>query len=742
MSTYDLSPDELSELLSGFTPEIPGCRVLRMIGRGGMSFVYLGVQESLARQVAIKVIAPLSLKDEVSMARFEKEARTIAKLQHPCIVQVFAVGRSEQGLLYYLLPYLPKGHLGQRDLTHNDAGVIEVMRALLWALDYAHANGVVHRDVKGENVLFDNADRPLLADFGIAASNRDRARVTSEGLAVGSTAHMAPEQARAEQVDGRADLYSLGVLTFEKVTGHLPFQNSDDLGLALMHAMDPVPRLPPEKQHWQAFIDTAMAKRPDDRFQNAREMMAALERVVDQAKPDAEENVRTQAHPSGATSARSRFRPRNVAIALSGIAVLATVLAIGWLRPFSLALVTEAPKVTAAPSPDAIDRASSPLSTVAISSPSETDSALLLPDPMPLAPGEREVAAAQDQIARRRLTQPSGDNAYDSLRAAHQADPGVAQLSRVGQRWLSAATPFISAGVEAGTDESAAALFTRARTLADELVLRESAAWIDLEAAVVAATASRLRGALASGDLEALRRIKANATQWGLASARFEPFWSQSIVRAKPGDALRLGETSMVLARLATSNRPGLAVLPHAVTRQEYAAFVAATGHASARCRIRTAMMTLKRRTWDRPGFEQQGSHPVVCVSAADAAAYANWLGQRDGQQYRLPRAEEWRALGLDGATPACRGRCEGTVPITATAKLASGVRVHTGSAREWSADCREGCSQRLSLGSSWRDTSVGADARAADAVKSGDGYDDIGFRLMRDVSAAELEQR
>jgi serine/threonine-protein kinase PpkA len=131
MSTPELSPDELTELLSGLTPEIPDCRVLRLIGRGGMSFVYLGVQESLERQVAIKVIAPRALKDEVSKARFEREARTIAKLQHPCIVGIYAVGRSEQGLLYYVLPYLAKGHLGQRDLTRDDGAVVEVVRALL-----------------------------------------------------------------------------------------------------------------------------------------------------------------------------------------------------------------------------------------------------------------------------------------------------------------------------------------------------------------------------------------------------------------------------------------------------------------------------------------------------------------------------------------------------------------------------------------------------------------------------------
>src|SRR5688500_15759383 len=121
MSTPELSPDELTELLSGLTPEIPGYRVMRLIGRGGMSFVYLGLQESLDRQVAIKVIAPHALKDDISKARFEKEARTIAKLQHPCIVGIHAVGRTEEGLLYYVLPYLARGHLGLRNLTGDDA---------------------------------------------------------------------------------------------------------------------------------------------------------------------------------------------------------------------------------------------------------------------------------------------------------------------------------------------------------------------------------------------------------------------------------------------------------------------------------------------------------------------------------------------------------------------------------------------------------------------------------------------
>ena len=178
MQSEELSPEELSALLTSYMPDIPGYRVMRRIGKGGMSYVYLGVQESLDRQVAVKVMSPDALTDEKSKQRFEHEARTIAKLEHPCIVGIHEVGRTPQGLLYYVLPYLAKGHLGQRDFTNDEPRITEVLRSLLSALEYAHARGIVHRDVKAENVLFDNADRPLLTDFGIALSKRDSSRIT------------------------------------------------------------------------------------------------------------------------------------------------------------------------------------------------------------------------------------------------------------------------------------------------------------------------------------------------------------------------------------------------------------------------------------------------------------------------------------------------------------------------------------------------------------------------------------
>jgi serine/threonine-protein kinase PpkA len=224
-------------------PVVPGYRLTRRLGQGGMAVVYLAVQESLDREVAVKVLAADGGADEAQSQRFEHEARTIANLEHPGIVGIHEVGRTADGRLYYVMPYLARGDLGQRDYRDSELRTIELLRALLDALGYAHARGIVHRDVKPENVLFNNADRPQLTDFGIALSRRpSNARITSDGLALGSGGYMSPEQARGEPVDGRADLYSLGVLTYELLCGELPFQSDDGLALALMHAQDPVPR--------------------------------------------------------------------------------------------------------------------------------------------------------------------------------------------------------------------------------------------------------------------------------------------------------------------------------------------------------------------------------------------------------------------------------------------------------------------------------------------------------------------
>lgn len=751
-------------------PEIPGYRVLRLIGRGGMSYVYLGVQKSLDRQVAIKVIAPEALKDEVSKLRFEKEARTIARLQHPCIVGIYEVGRTEHGLLFYVLPYLARGHLGQRDFRADESRIVEVLRSLLWALDYAHGRGVVHRDVKSENVLFDNADRPLLTDFGIAINRKDRSRVTGRGFAVGSGAHMPPEQARGESVDGRADLYSLAVLTFEMLTGRLPYQNADPLGLALMHAVDPIPRLPPERRHWQALIDKAMAKLPGDRFADAQEMMLCLDKV--EIAIARQQGVLTrdlgphlapmwqrlkQSAWLGLARlndwfARAKAQPPawfNRAL-LAGAGTLALLAASIALWP--AATPDPIPLTPTAPAKSALiaSVAATPETTAA---PADSSTEVIVDDlaadsmieevPLILPPGEQALRNASDQISRRRLTQPAGDNAFESLLNAEQHLNGSPDLIRQTRRWLEAATPYMVQAVEQDRIEAAAALIERAQRLGELILPAEDPSLSASFEAVAAPLREAMRQALAQQDVQGLAANKQAATALGLPAALFQPLWSQTIVTVKLGDRIGGRASPWLLVRMPRGADPGLAMLERPISRADYAAFATATQRGAANCRIRTAMLTLKKRSFLDPGFKQADAHPIVCVSHADALAYAAWRSSQEGHNYRLPNQDEWQTwVPADAEASRCpTTRCsdEGTRPTNAGARSRLGVRSAQGNVREW-LDCGPGCSQGLQRGLSWRDrNSRERDDKAVDGSR---GYDDIGFRLVREVSRSEIAGR
>lgn len=764
----ELSPDELTALLSSYMPEIPGYRVLRRIGKGGMSQVYLGVQESLDRQVAIKVMSPAALTDEISKQRFEHEARTIAKLEHPCIVGIHEVGRTRQGLLYYVLPYLAKGHLGQRDFTQDEDRAVEVLRSLLSALEYAHARGIVHRDVKAENVLFDNADRPLLTDFGIALSKRDSTRITTAGLAVGSGGYMAPEQARGEVVDGRADLYSVGVLAYELLTGKLPFQAADPLALALMHAQDPVPRLPPEKKHWQPFIDRAMAKSPDNRYRNAQQMLGALNQIAagrrEQPLVDAQK-VR---------GVVDRWWKPAVGTAAAALLAAAAIL---WLLDgrgeppppagdFFTVEPAAAPAPTAAPTqaparvavPAAADPAPADPLAGAVPVPEEpplgppagfeqvrAEVATTTLDYDPTRPGARELSDARRQIERQRLSLPPGDNAMDSLRAARVVAPREPALFRLSDEVIAYYTTRVVAAVEAGDDGAARQHYERAAPFAAEMDRLEGKPWREMREALTPLLMARLEKGLAGMDADAVASAKVLAAALDVPPGDLEPAWSKTIELPKPGDALDDTATAMVLVRVPRGSGAGLAAMRSEVTRSEYAAFASATGRPAARCRNREVPISLKKRSWDDPGFPQSGSHPVACVSYEDAEAYARWLSQRSGKAYRLPTLGEWSPMAdYRGSGNACRdGRIdcgsEGTVAASQGPLSPLGLAGLRGNVREWTSNCSRGCQRRLAAGMGWRDAADRASPGQSNDFEADTGFDDIGFRLVREVSAAEL---
>lgn len=259
-------------------PDIPGLVIRSELGRGGMASVYVAEQTALEREVAVKLVLPHSPSDLQQLQRLENEARALAGLQHPHIVELYDFGRTADGGMYYVMPLLPGGDLSAWETPVDEDRVAELLRVLLDALAHAHAAGVVHRDIKPENILFDRSQRPLLADFG-AALRRSKSRLTGEGLAIGSAGYMSPEQARGADVDARADLYSLGVLAFELLCGRLPFDGPDALAIAMAQVENPVPKVPPSLARWQPFLDRAMAYEPAWRFGSADEMRAALDQL-------------------------------------------------------------------------------------------------------------------------------------------------------------------------------------------------------------------------------------------------------------------------------------------------------------------------------------------------------------------------------------------------------------------------------------------------------------------------------
>lgn len=255
-----------------------------VIGRGGMATVYLAYDPRFERQVAIKVLPGQYLDDSVFRTRFQREAKIIASVDHPAIVSVYDFGEENNQL--YLVMRLMSGASLADHIAKGPLPIAEVSRIvnrLAPALDEVHAKGIVHRDLKPGNILFDQRNEPCLADFGIVKLKEGSA-VSVVGSIIGTPAYMSPEQIQGQPLDGRCDLYSLGAIIFQALSGRLPFEGDTAVGLAMKHLREPVPdilELRPELPPYvQLVITKAMAKQPADRFATAAELGQALERAL------------------------------------------------------------------------------------------------------------------------------------------------------------------------------------------------------------------------------------------------------------------------------------------------------------------------------------------------------------------------------------------------------------------------------------------------------------------------------
>jgi serine/threonine protein kinase len=261
-------------------------KIITEVGQGDFAAVYKAVDTTLDRTVALKVLAPHLLWDYAFVQRFQREARVAANLDHPNILTIYEVGQIE-GVYFIAMQFLEGRTLSQILEAEGPLPVSRV-RAIIEqvasALDYAHARGFVHRDIKPSNVIVAEDGRATLTDFGLVKAG-EGTKLSTTGVVFGTPEYISPEQAQGEKVDGRSDIYSLGIMLFEMLSGQVPFEADTPLEVPIKHLTAPLP-LPREvnpdiSEPVEQVILKAMAKAPEDRYQRVSEMAEALKRAME-----------------------------------------------------------------------------------------------------------------------------------------------------------------------------------------------------------------------------------------------------------------------------------------------------------------------------------------------------------------------------------------------------------------------------------------------------------------------------
>ncbi len=366
--------------------EIKGYNIIRELGRGGMATVYLAEHVLLKRQVAIKVMS-VSLSEDASFReRFLKEGQIVAKLEHPGIVKIHEIAAVDD-FQYIIMELVPGGSLQERLVKGlNIDEAVSIISQVADVLGFALEKGYIHRDIKPANILFRSDGTPVLTDFGIAKELADASLKTKTGTAMGTPAYMSPEQAMGQKVDGRADLYSLGVMFYEMLVGQTPYQADSPIATALMHVTEPIPRLPEHLAFFQPVIDGILAKNPQARFGSGDEFLEALNAGLAKAPENTRELILKSAPAPLLKTQAAVYVPKRWR----------------WLKPVAAAVS---------------------LSLVIAAG------VLFMLQPPPLTPVQRLLQTASQQLSAGHLLEPAGDNAYATYRKALALEPKNAEAS-------------------------------------------------------------------------------------------------------------------------------------------------------------------------------------------------------------------------------------------------------------------------------------------------------------------------
>jgi serine/threonine protein kinase len=304
-------------------PEVPGYALKKFLGSGGAADVFLAVDLRHSRLAAVKVMQRRRFAETVAVRRFIKEAQTISSLHHPNIVRIYETGRTP-ALRFMAMEFFPESLKqriqSRRRIVPDEA--LTIVNQVASALFYAHKKGFVHRDVKPDNIMFRRDGTPVILDFGIARVLESTTQLTRSGMSMGTPRYMSPEQLNAKRADGRSDMYSLGVVLYEMLSGAPPFKGSQTMTVMMKHVTEPVPRLAEELAAFQPLIDRLMAKERSKRPGTEKEWQELVKplfkpfKLPKAAKPEfgdlpkATDSEKTHLSGSSASPSRPLSRPR------------------------------------------------------------------------------------------------------------------------------------------------------------------------------------------------------------------------------------------------------------------------------------------------------------------------------------------------------------------------------------------------------------------------------------------------
>ncbi len=778
--------------------QIPGYRIIRKINQGGMSTVYLAIQMSVGRIVALKVMNPSLTNDPAFSERFQREATIVGQLSHPNIVAIYDIGRADD-LNYIAMDYLPGGSVHDKminGLTGEEA--LKVTKEIANALDHAHEKGYIHRDIKPENILFRADNSAVLSDFGVAKGIVGVSRMTHVGTVVGTPHYMSPEQARGQPVDSRSDLYSLGVVFFEMLTGALPYQGEDAVTIALKHISAPIPKLPIQYQTYQKLLEKFLAKDPNSRFQSGNEVSVAID----------------QLDASARTPYISDTAPENLSVtALIRALIVATTNALKWRwnKLINIRWSKENGFYTKKISNDSVfgNEVAPTLFTTRIQQQTHINPQLLLQTknlskilaglvlsiflwcvlsvvihtlfaqqalklPNILSSATKSTASlfitpkSQPPI-KVAVAKTMSSALHSSTSMASSVPTAVAssaQSSLVSSEQASSisssAPPVFALTVNVVPSDARVRLLDISNKYKEGIPLPSGRYRIELSKSgyktKVESVDIKNQPLTVSFELEVVPDIY-NPTRSAIPNIVYGGKNSPSLIRIPAGSFMMGDDSNMHTAPIhKVSFNKAFAISKYEITFAEYDFFAQSTGK-------------------PLPGDNGWGreDRPVIHVSWEDANIYAQWLSKTTGKKFRLPTEAEWEYVARGGSTGRywwgdneqdakgkanCRRGCSSsfsglfgskTAPVGSYLPNPFGVYDTAGNVSEWVQDCYEEnyteakangsayehsqCQGRVVRGGSTKDNVQRLSSSARDNIPSGYLNETLGFRLVMELN-------